>query len=290
MDPFTPLVTSVRAWTAAFFQQLPVFVASALALAFFVLVARFARRIAARALRHHDQTLVRMTTSLVHAGLLTLGVLAALWIAIPTFKFTEIIASLGVTGLIIGFALKDLIENFVAGILILWRRPYRVGDQIQSGSYEGTVAEINFRSTVLKTYDGIKVYIPNGKAFTEPIENKTGYRERRTTIALGIDQRAAIGTAREVILRTLREIDDVLDDPPPDVLFDMVGEFTNDLHVRFWASPPTRIHELETKSRVTERLYEALLAADIGFPYPTRTVFVATDDADRAGSAPEVRG
>ncbi len=283
MNPFAVFAASFGAWTTAFLQRLPVFLASMLALAFFVVLARLVRRLAARALRRHDPTLVRMAATLVHAVLVALGVLAALWIAVPTFKFTEIIASLGVTGLILGFALKDIIENFVAGILILWRRPYRVGDQIQSGAYEGTVAEINFRSTVLKTYDGIKVYIPNGKAFTEPIENKTGYRERRTTITLGIDQQATVGTARDVILRTLRGIDDVLDQPPPEVLFDAVGEFTNDLQVRFWASPSTRIHELETRSRVTERLYEALLAAGIAFPYPTRTVIVAAGDAS-AGS------
>jgi small-conductance mechanosensitive channel len=280
MEPLTLLAVSFRAWTAAFVQRVPLFIASVLALALFVLFARLARRLAARALRHHDPTLVRMSATLVHALLVALGVLAALWIAVPTFKFTEIVASLGVTGLIVGFALKDIIENFVAGILILWRRPYRVGDQIQSGSHEGTVAEINFRSTVLKTYDGIKVYVPNGKAFTEPIENKTGYRERRTTITLGIDQHATIRTARDVVLRTLREVDEVLPDPPPEVLFDAVGEFTNDLKVRFWASPPTRIHELATRSRVTERLYEALLAAGIGFPYPTRTVIVAAEDGD----------
>lgn len=290
MDPFAVLAASFSAWTAAFLQRLPVFVASVLAFGVCVLVARLARRLARRALRRHDPTLVRMSATLVHAVLIALGVLAALWIAVPTFKFTEIVASLGVTGLIVGFALKDILENFVAGILLLWRRPYRVGDQIQSGAHEGTVQEINFRSTVLKTYDGIKVYIPNGKAFTEPIENKTGYRERRTTIALGIDQRATIGTAREVILRALRGIDDVLSDPPPEVLFDAVGEFTNDLLVRFWASPPTRIHELETRSRVTERLYETLLAAGIGFPYPTRTVIVATEDGDAASRAPLVNG
>lgn len=278
MDPFAVLAASFGAWTGAFLARLPIFVASLLALGVFLLMARVARRLATRALRRHDATLARMGATLVHALLVALGVLAALWIAVPTFKFTEIVASLGVTGLVVGFALKDILENFVAGILILWRRPYRVGDQIQSGAHEGTVAEINFRSTVLKTYDGIKVYIPNGKAFTEPIENKTGYRERRTTITLGIDQRAAVGAARDVILRTLRGIEDVLSDPPPEVLFDAVGEFTNDLQVRFWASPPTRIHELETRSRVTERVYEALLAAGIGFPYPTRTVIVASGD------------
>lgn len=279
MNPLALFAASLGAWTTAFLQRLPIFLASLLALSLFVMLARLARRLVARALGRHDPTLVRMATTLVHALLVVLGVLAALWIAVPTFKFTEIITSLGVTGLILGFALKDIIENFVAGILILWRRPYRVGDQIQSGSYEGTVAEINFRSTVLKTYDGIKVYIPNGKAFTEPIENKTGYGERRTTITLGIDQQTPVGTARDVIMRTLRGIDDVLDQPPPEVLFHAVGEFTNDLQIRFWASPPTRIHELATRSRVTERLYEELLGAGIAFPYPTRTVIVTAGDA-----------
>ena len=230
-----------------------------------------------------------MLGQLTYAATLVLGVLIGFWIAIPTINFREIYAGLGVTGLILGFALRDLLENFAAGILILWRRPFKLDDQVRSGAYEGTVAEINFRSTVLRTYDGLKVFVPNGRIFTEPLENLTAYHQRRSTVVLGIDQSASVGTARRVILDELRQMrpSGVLPEPAPVVFFDAVGEYANNLHVLYWTAPPNRFSELTTRSEVTERLYVALTEAGIAFPYPIRTVQVAgvTDDGIAPGTA-----
>ena len=272
VDPFAALFSTVALWLQGARERLPQILAGLVVLLLFLMVARLTRWLVRSTLRRHDPSLAQMVGTLAYVGLLGLGLMAAFWVMLPTFNFADIFASLGLTGLILGFALKDLIENFVAGLLILWRRPFRVGDQIIAGAYEGTVVEINFRSTVLKTYDGVKVYVPNGKAFTEPLENKTGYSERRTTVILGIDQGASIARAREVILRTLGQTEGVLADPPPEVFFDAIGDFSNNLHVRYWTRPPTRLSELTTKSEVTERLYGALVEAGISFPYPIQTV------------------
>jgi small-conductance mechanosensitive channel len=260
-----------------FRAHLPEVIGAIFILACTVFAARGIRGLVRHALRRHDPTFARMLAQLAEMGAIVLGVLIAFWIAFPTINFREIFAGLGVTGLILGFALKDIIENFVAGLLILWRRPFRVGDQIRSGNYEGTVQEINFRSTILKTFDGIQVFVPNGKVFTEPLENLTGYRARRLELVLGIDQNASIARAREVILGELGRIDGVLTDPPPLVLFEHVDDSTNNLHVLLWTEPPTRLSERLTRSDVTERLYTALTADGIGFPYPIRTIRLEHD-------------
>ena len=254
--------------------QVPLIAAGVIAGVLVIVLGRAVRGAIRRGLDRQDRVFADMIARLVYAGFIAFGIFVALWIAIPTVKFTELFASLGVTGIILGFALRDIIENFVAGILILWRRPFRVDDQIRAGAYEGTVVEINFRSTVLRTYDGIKVYVPNGKVFTEPIENLTGYPERRVTVVLGIDQNASVARARDTVLEALGGIEGVLHEPAPAVYFDAIGDFTNNLHVLFWTRPSTRVSELTTKSDVTERLYTALQEAGIGFPYPIRTVQV----------------
>jgi small-conductance mechanosensitive channel len=238
----------------------------------FVALAWLVRWGARTAIRRYDPSLAQMTAGLSSIALLLLGVLLALWIAIPSVRFGTIFTSLGVTGLILGFALKDIIENFVSGIIILWRRPFRVGDQIGSGSFEGNVEEINFRSTVLRTFDGIRVYIPNGTVLTQPVENFTSYTDRRATVELGIDQAASIERAREVILGEMPRIPGVLTTPEPLVLFESVGEFTNNLEVVYWTRPPTRLSDRITRSGVTERLFTSLQEAGISFPYPIRSV------------------
>jgi small conductance mechanosensitive channel len=280
-DPHELLLANARDLARTLIAQVPFVLAAIVVFGIALLCARLLRLLVRRALQRYDPVFGEMVARLVHVAVLFLGVLVALWIAIPTVEFGQVFASLGVTGLILGFALRDIIENFVAGILILWRRPFRVGDQIRSGGYEGTVAEINFRSTVLRTYDGIRVYIPNGKVFTDPLENVTANETRRSLVVLGIDQNASIATARRVILETIVEIDGVLPDPPPAVLFAEVGDFANILHVLYWTAPPTRFSELMTRSRVTERLYETLPAAGITFPYPIQTLHL---DAENGGS------
>jgi len=274
--PFDLLTRSIRDVARSFIAQLPFIIIALVVFGAILLLGRLLRALARRGLRRFDPAVAEMVSRLVYLVTVILGVFVALWIAIPTLEFGEILTSLGVTGLILGFALKDIIENFVAGILILLRRPFQVGDQIRSGAYEGTVAEINFRSTVLRTYDGIRVFVPNGTVFTEPVENFTANETRRSLVVLGIDQEASVPEARRVILDTLASLDGVLADPKPLVLFSEVGDFANILHVLYWTSPPTRFSEITTRSDVTERLYEALPAAGITFPYPVQTLELDT--------------
>lgn len=283
-EPLDLLAANARDLVRGFIAQAPFIAVAAAVLAGFLLLARLVQDLVRRALRRQDEAFAMMVARLAHVAVLALGVFVALWIAVPTVEFGQLFASLGVTGLILGFALRDIIENFVAGILILWRRPFRVGDQIRSGDYEGTVVEINFRSTVLRTYDGIRVFIPNGTVFTEPVENLTANATRRSLVVLGIDQDASVADARRVILEAIGGIEGVLPDPAPAVLFAEVGDFANVLHVLYWTAPPNRFSELTTRSRVTERLYEALPAAGITFPYPIQTV--ALDGARDAADPP----
>ena len=125
---------------------------------------------------------------------------------------------------------------------------------------------------MLRTYDGVRVFVPNGTVFAEPLENFTANATRRSLVVLGIDQDASVAETRRVILETLAGVDGVLPDPPPAVLFAEVGDFANVLHVLYWTAPPTRFSELTTRSAVTERLSAALAAAGIGFPYPIQTL------------------
>ena len=266
------LLDTVNGIATGFLAQLPLVILALVVLAVALAVARAVETAVRRALASRDPALARMIGLLARAIVTICGILAALWIALPTVRFTDVFASLGVTGLILGFALRDIIENFVAGVLILWRQPFVVGDQIRSGDYEGRVEEVNFRSTVLQTYDGIRVLIPNGRVFTEPVENRTANELVRTEVALGIDQSASVGRARAAILAALRDEPGVLDDPAPTVLLDSIGDFANNLRVLFWTRPPTRFSELVARSQVTEQLIDALQAAGIGFPFPTRTV------------------
>ncbi|MEO6577586.1 MAG: mechanosensitive ion channel family protein [Candidatus Limnocylindria bacterium] len=259
-------------FAAAVLSQLPYVLAGIAALIIFVLLSRAIRAMVRRARWIEDDSLRTLISGIAAAVMIVVGVFVALWIAIPSVSFSELLASVGVSGIVLGFALRDIIENFVAGIIILARRPFGVGDQIRSGDYEGTVQEINFSSTVLKTYDGLKVYIPNGQLLTDPVENLTGYQSRRSEVSIGIHQDASVAEARKVIISSLADMEEVLADPEPQVFFRTIADSTNNLDVLYWTNPPTRFHQRSTASDVTERLYDTLREAGIEFPYPITSV------------------
>ena len=252
MEPIKTLGDGLMDALRGLFAQLPLIVLGIGAAGVLLLIGRQVRRVMWRSGWPGDPSLSRLLSGLAFAAFLVIGVLVGLWIAIPSVRFTEVLASLGVTGIILGFALRDVIENFVAGILILWRRPFTVSDQVASSNYEGTVLEINFRSTVLRTYDGLKVFIPNSKVFTEPLENLTAFTERRSTAVIGISQEASVAAARTVILKSLQQLEDVNPDPEPMVLFENIGDFTN-LHVLYWTSPRPRLRSALLAPAFTKR-------------------------------------
>ena len=133
-----------------------------------------------------DDMLANLVSRIVSTLISIFGFLAACVVIFPSFKPGDDIAGLGITSVAIGFAFKDILQNFFAGLLILWRRPFRVGDQIRVKKFEGTVEEINMRSTRLKTYDGERAILPNGDVYASSVLVRTAYNKRRVKFVVGI--------------------------------------------------------------------------------------------------------
>jgi small conductance mechanosensitive channel len=146
------------------------------------------------------------------------------------------VSTLGIGGVALGFAFKDIFQNFVAGILLLVGQPFRVGDQIRMGEHEGTVDEILTRATYLKTYDGRRVIIPNSDLFTNAVTVNTAFATRRMEYDIGIGYGDDIEAARAIVLGVLGSIDGVLPDPKADVIVVALADSTVVLRARWWSS------------------------------------------------------
>lgn len=237
----------------------------------FLLIARAARalgeKLASRASKHHNLGLV--LGGLFYWGLVLLAALVSLSIIVPSFRAGTLIELLGVGTVAIGFAFRDVLQNFFAGILLLLTEPFRLGDQIIVAGHEGTVKAIQTRATTIRTYDGRRVVIPNTKLFTEAVVVNTALERRRTSYDIGIGVGDDIAAARAVILAALREVEGVLQDPSPEVLVVDLADFSVKLRVWWWTEPPQQINVLEVQSRVLEAIKTALLSAGIDLPFPT---------------------
>jgi len=218
-----------------------------------------------------SQSLGEVLGRLIQWIVLLVGVLVAMAIVAPSITPAKLLGALGIGGVAIGFAFKDLLQNFMAGLLILIRQPFRVGDQVVLGDHEGTVEQIDTRSTVIKTYHGVRVLIPNGQVYTNPMTVLTAYDKQRSQYDVGIGYADSIALARDEILEAIRGVDDVLTEPAPEVLIVDLAESTINLRARWWTGSK-RAEVVHTNSRVMEAIKQRMDDAAIDMPYPTQVM------------------
>jgi small conductance mechanosensitive channel len=246
-------------------------------------IRKFMGRVSARR-QHVNLSLV--LGRLTQGGVVLLGLLVALVIALPSFKPAQLIQILGLSSVAIGFAFKDILQNFLAGILLLLNEPFRIGDQIIMGDFEGTVENIETRATFIKTYDGRRVVIPNGHLYANSVVVNTAFNKRRIQYDVGIGYGDDVARAKALLLESVRGVEGTLEDPPPEVLVvDLAGSTVN-LRVRWWIDPPRRRDVIATTDLVLEAAKAKLTANGIDLPYPTRQILfhdqTETGDGDRS--------
>jgi small conductance mechanosensitive channel len=281
-------LASLQGMALGFVRQLPYIAIALLVFAVFYMGARLTRRVirhlTEKRRKHRNVGLV--LGRLAEGALLLVGVLVALVIAVPSFQPAQLIQILGISGVAIGFAFRDILQNFLAGILLLLTEPFRLGDQIVVGGFEGTVEEIQTRATSIRTYDGRRVVIPNSDLFTQSVTVNTAFSARRLQYDIGIGYGDDIGRAKAVILDALRRVHGVVQDPAPEALVvDLAGSSVN-IRARWWIDPPLRTDVVSSMDEALHAIKEALAAEGIDLPFPTRQVLfhdqTETTDGDRA--------
>jgi small-conductance mechanosensitive channel len=223
-----------------------------------------------------DLTLAELLARLASAATIILGLFVAAVIIFPSFKPGDLIAGLGITSVAIGFAFKDVLQNFFAGILILWRRPFVVGDEIKVREFEGTVEDITTRSTRVKTYDGERAVLPNGDVYTSALLVRNAYDSRRVRLLVGIGYKDSIESAREIIHDVLRKTKGVLTSPEPWVYVSELAPSSVNFSIYFWTGS-RQANVLALINEVTTGIKNALDQAHIDIPYPQ--IVVHPDEA-----------
>ena len=273
-------------WLDGFFTLLPNIVLALVVLAISVglaiLIGRMIRR---AALRRDRESLGDVAGSLMRWAIVLVGVMLATTIVVPSITPANLFAGLGVSSVAIGFAFKDILQNMLAGILILLRQPFRVGDEIVSGGHQGRVEKIETRATIIKTYDGQRVVIPNADIYTDAVTVITAFDKIRSEYDIGVGCNDDWDRSKALMIEAAKECEGVLADPAPEAIPVALGDFANIIRLRWWTESDrgTVIH---TKGRVLEAVYKKLDENGIDMPYPTHvTLFhdqTEETDGDRA--------
>ncbi len=235
--------------------------------------------------RRFQHNLVIVLGRMAQWGIILLGLLLAITIAFPSFTPANLISALGITGIAIGFAFKDIFENFLAGILILINEPFRIGDPIIFGKFEGTVEKIEARATMMRTYDGRLVVIPNAELFKGSFIVNTAFPTRRLEYDVTIGNGDDIALAKELMLGVLNRLHGIEASPAPDALVLAYADYGVTLRIRWWIKPPRRADALDIRDAVLCAVKPALTRNGIDLPYPTHQVLfhnqTEADDGER---------
>src|SRR5262245_37682535 len=215
-------------------------------------------------------------SSLLNYVLLTLGVLAGL--AVLGIDLTKLTILAGAFGVGIGFGLQSVVNNFVSGMILLFERPLHVGDTIEAGGITGSVRRIGIRSSVVRTFQGAEVLMPNAQLITERVTNWTlSDRQRLIQVPVGVRYSAHPKRVIEMLETVAQAHPHVLRQPPPRAFFTDLGDSSLNFELRAWTDQFDRWFEI--KSDLVTAVYDAAQAVGISFPFPQREVRLLQDPA-----------
>ena len=262
-----------RVWDG-FVDRLPHLMVGLAVLAFFYLAARVLRAVISRSMRRvgASEHAVRVISRLISIGMMVVGVFVAL--GVMGINPGALVASLGLVSVGLGFALKDVIENFLAGITVILQRPFVIGDAVRFGDVEGMVEDVRVRDTIIRTYDGRKVFVPNRALFSGVVANNIAFGKRRFDFKVPLEYSAEAERAACLAEEVLRNLEGVLPDPPPMAILEELGESAVILRVYFWTDPVSH-NPPQLKSRAISAVKRRLEEEGFRIPYPILTVIPA---------------
>lgn len=281
-DAVDPTLNKIESWVQGFFWILPnLGIALVVFLLFLAGSWALRRMVVSLLLRRKRDDLAMLLGGFARWSLIVFGLLVVATIIFPSVNPANIISALGIGSVAIGFAFKDILQNWLSGLLILYRRPFRRGDQIQSGEFEGTVERVEARATIIRTYDGQSVIIPNSDIYTRAMTVRTAFPKRRSEYEVGIGYGDDVERACDIILKALSGIKEIEKDPAPEAIPWALDGSTVNIKVRWWTESH-RASVVTAKGRIIPAIKKALTEAGIDLPFPTQVVLLhdQTEETD----------
>lgn len=271
VNEYQTMVSSANHILQQMISRIPYLVIASLVFVIFWVLSIFFKKAVTRILgsRKHHQNLVTVFRRVGSALILFLGFMVAMIIAVPSFTPGKLIGALGIGSVAIGFAFKDIFQNLLSGILLLLSEPFRIGDQIISGNFEGTVEDIQIRATTIRTYDGRKVVIPNSQLYTSPMTVNTAYSQRRLEFDVGIGYENNIVDAQRVILNVLKAAPTVSKLAEPSVIATALADSSVVLRVRWFIDDGTQTNRVASINEVIILVKEALEEGEYIHSFPS---------------------
>jgi len=260
---WTAIARESIVWVVGFIPRLLV---ALLCLLVFYIIYRAARRVLIGSMTRAkvDSSIRDMLAGLIKWAVLGFGiVIACNQVGV---QITALLTGVSIIGLAIGFAAQETLANLIAGIVIFWDKPFKVGDWIELDGDQGQVVRVTFRSTRMINLDGDIVVFPNTTMIQNKIINKTTNPVTRANVPISIAYKESIDRARQVLLEVVRRDPRIVKTPEPEVVVHALGASSVDLMLHFWIREER--YEDAMQYEFLEKAKEALDAAGIEIPFP----------------------
>jgi len=236
----------------------------------FLMVVNFIRKRTMKFMmgRADDKLLLNFVANIFQILTIVIAIILFLYIIGMGGVASSLLGAAGVSAFVIGFALKDIGENFLAGVIMAFDRPFRLGDTVETGDVSGRIVEMSLRDTRIKTFDGKDVYVPNGQIIKNPLYNYTIDGFLRHSFVVGVDYDTDIETTRKLIMKILHETEGVLKgEKEPRTHVKNLGTSTMDIEVFYWIDTFDKTKSsLELKSIIQSKVITLLSEANVGMP------------------------
>lgn len=273
MNFIEPLFQKIQRMWVGFVELLPLLVIAVVVLIFTWLMSRVLVAVLKRSLKQSKirRSLRELFASLIKVTVWTVGFLIAITIIFPSLTPAKLLTVLGLGSVAVGLAFKDIFENFFAGILIMLRKPMRIGDFVECESIKGRVEKITVRETYLRKTDDQLIIVPNSFLFKNPVYVLTDLSLRRFDLVVGVAYGEDVDNARDVIRSALEKLSDIDKQRDIEVYAREFNSSSLDFTVRWWAnSQPLDMHK--SRDKVVTAIKKALDDAGIEIPFPYRTL------------------
>lgn len=273
-EAYNLLSDKLESWLQALILILPNFVLAALILTCFYFLAKGIKALILKFIPKvsHIETINRLIATIIYVAIICVGLFIALSVLQLDKAVTSILAGAGIIGLALGFAFQDIAANFIAGIMLSFRRPFEKGHIIESQDYMGVVQRITLRTTIIHTFTGQKVMIPNKDVFQNPMTNYTSTHRRRVDLDVGVSYGDDLEKVKKVTIAAVENLEGISKNDDVSFIYTGFGDSSINFTIRIWAAGTEQPQHLKLKSDAIMAIKSAFDENDIMIPFPIRTL------------------
>ena len=270
---FDLIVEKLSVWVQEFILLLPNIALAAVIMVFGIMISKFIRKYIRKIFKKifHNEALINLFTSLVYVFLLCVTLFIALSVLQLDKAVTSILAGAGIIGLALAFAFQDIASNVMSGIVLSIRRPLHIGDIVKIKDHMGVIVEINLRDSVIKTFQGQMVIIPNKDLLQNPIENYSLMGKRRMDLTVVVSYGEDLEKVKKITLQAVDAIEGRTDDEIT-FFYEAFGDSSINFTLRIWVNTAEQFEFLQVRSDAIIQIKKAFDQHHITIPFPIRTL------------------